>query len=155
MTIRVADVSEAEVLVQLINTAFRIEKFFVDGDRINLAQVLALFPKGEFLLADGDGDGTHAGCAYVEQRGDHAYLGLLSIDPARQRTGLGSRLVAAAEDWARQRGCRFMDLRIVNLREELPLFYRRHGYVEDGTEPWPAEIPSKLPCHFIRMSKPL
>jgi hypothetical protein len=48
-----------------------------------------------------------------------------------------------------------MDLRIANLLEELSPFYRRLGYVETGTEPFPAEIKSKLPCHFVLMSKPL
>lgn len=48
-----------------------------------------------------------------------------------------------------------MDLRIVNLREELPPFYRRLGYVETGTAPFQEEIKSKLPCHFVLMSKPL
>jgi len=145
--------SEAEGIVDLINAAFRIEEFFVDGDRINLDQVHSLFPKGEFLVADGDGG--LAGCVYVEQRGERAYFGLLSIDPARQRSGLGSRLVAAAEQWAREKGCQFMDLRIVNLREELPGFYRRMGYLEDGTDPFPADAPTKLPCHFVNMSKAL
>ena len=153
MRIRVADPSDAEAIVNLINAAFSIEKFFVDGDRITLDQVRSLFPKGEFLVADGDA--APAGCVYVEQRGARAYFGLLSIDPARQRTGLGSRLVAEAESWGRERGCRFMDLRIVNLREELPAFYRRLGYVEDGTEPFPAETPTKMPCHFVNMSKQL
>jgi GNAT superfamily N-acetyltransferase len=153
MRIRVADVTEAEGIVNLINDAFRIEEFFIDGDRINLDQALALFPKGEFLVAEGDD--APAGCVYLEQRGERAYFGLLSIDPARQRSGLGSRLVVAAEQWGRERGCRFMDLRIVNLREELPAFYRRLGYVEDGTEPFPEDAPTKLPCHFVNMSKVL
>jgi GNAT superfamily N-acetyltransferase len=153
MRIRVADVCEAEAIVNLINAAFRIEKFFIEGDRINLDQVHSLFPKGEFLIADGDD--APSGCVYVEQRGERAYFGLLSIDPARQRSGLGSRLVEAAEQWGREKGCRFMDLRIVNLREELPAFYRRMGYVEDGTDPFPADAPTKLPCHFVNMSKAL
>jgi GNAT superfamily N-acetyltransferase len=153
MQIRVAEISEAEGIACLINTAFSIEKFFVDGDRITPDQVRSLFPKGEFLVADGDS--APAACVYVEPRGERAYFGLLSIDPARQRGGLGSRLVAAAEEWAREKGCRFMDLRIVNLREELPAFYRRLGYVEDGTEPFPPETPTKLPCHFVNMSKRL
>ncbi len=153
MTIRAAQVSEAEAIVAVINAAFRIEEFFVEGDRIRLPQVLDLFRKGEFLVADGDG--ALAGCVYLEQRGDRAYLGLLSIDPARQRSGLGSRLVAVGEDWARKRNCGVMDLRIVNLREELPAFYRRLGYVETGTDPFPADTPTKLACHFVNMSKAL
>jgi GNAT superfamily N-acetyltransferase len=153
MEIRVAAVTEAEAIVRLINDAFRIEEFFVYGDRINLEQVLSFFGTGEFLLTGRVG--APDGCVYMEQRGERGYLGLLSIDPSLQRTGLGSRLVAAAEEWARERGCRFVDLRIVNLREELPAFYRRLGYVEDGTEPFPAEAPTKLPCHFVKMSKRL
>lgn len=46
-----------------------------------------------------------------------------------------------------------MDLRVVNLREELPAFYRWLGYVEDGTEEFPPSEVTKLPCHFIRMTK--
>ena len=153
MTIRVAEISEAVGIVTLINAAFRIEKFFVDGDRINLDQVLSMFPKGEFLMVDDDG--APAGCVYVERRDERAYFGLLSIDPTRQRSGLGSRLVAAAEQWGREKGCRFMDLRIVNLREELPAFYQRLGYVEDGADPFPPDTPTKLPCHFVNMSKAL
>jgi GNAT superfamily N-acetyltransferase len=151
--IRVAEISEAEGIVDLINAAFRIEEFFIDGDRIGLDQVHSLFAKGEFLVADGDH--APAGCVYMEKRGERAYFGLLSIDPARQRSGLGSGLVAAAEQWGRERGCRFMDLRIVNLREELPAFYGRLGYAEDGTDPFTPDTPTKLPCHFVNMSKAL
>ena len=61
----------------------------------------------------------------------------------------------AAEDICRGLACRFMDINVVNLREELFGFYRKRGYVETGTRPFPADIETKLPCHFIEMSKPL
>jgi hypothetical protein len=48
-----------------------------------------------------------------------------------------------------------MDLRIVNLREELPAFYRKLGYAETGTEPFPESEATKLRCHLICMSKEL
>jgi hypothetical protein len=47
-----------------------------------------------------------------------------------------------------------MDILIVNLREELPPFYRKRGYVENGTTPFP-DVETKIPCHFINMAKPL
>ena len=46
-------------------------------------------------------------------------------------------------------------LRIANLREELPPFYKSRGYVESGTSPFPEDEPTKLPCHFIAMTKEL
>jgi hypothetical protein len=48
-----------------------------------------------------------------------------------------------------------MDIQIVNVRSELPPFYRKLGYIETGTAPFPAEVVTKLRCHFIVMSKPL
>jgi len=91
----------------------------------------------------------------VEVRGERGYFGLLAVDPALQRSGLGSRLVAAAEEYCRAAGCQFMDLTIVNLRTELPGFYHRLGYVESGTLHFPSEQEANQPCHLVRMSKPL
>jgi hypothetical protein len=61
----------------------------------------------------------------------------------------------AAEAHCAKAGSRFMDLRIVSVRRELPAFYHRHGYVETGTEPFTPGLTPKLPCHFVVMSKPL
>jgi hypothetical protein len=63
--------------------------------------------------------------------------------------------MAAAENRCRENGCRYVDLNIVNLREELPGFYRSLGYSETGTAPFPSDVTTKQPCHFIQMSKPL
>jgi hypothetical protein len=63
--------------------------------------------------------------------------------------------MTAAENYCRERGSRFMDILIVNLRQELPVFYGRRGYVETGTTPFQEDIQTKMPCHFINMSKPL
>jgi GNAT superfamily N-acetyltransferase len=156
MQVRLAAVSEAPALVSLINGAFRVEKFFIDTDRIDLAQVEAFFRAGCFLVVeDGVDDGALAACVYVEQRGPRGYFGLLSVDPARQKGGFGKLLVDAAEQHCRSLGCSAMDLQIVNLRRELPAFYQRLGYAESGTAPFPPDVATKLPCHFVRMSKPL
>jgi predicted N-acetyltransferase YhbS len=152
--IRVAVSSDAAQITAVINAAFRIaEEFFVDGNRIAIEEVRQLFRKGVFLVAGGEG--RLGGCVYVEPRGERAYLGLLSVDPAQQQSGLGSRLMTAGEQFCRERGARFMDIYIVNLRTELPAFYQRRGYFENGTTPFPADVPTKQPCHFINMSKPL
>jgi ribosomal protein S18 acetylase RimI-like enzyme len=150
---RTAQLADSENIARLVNAAFRPERFFIDTDRTNLEKVRALLQKGEFLLAE-EKDAL-AGCIYVELRGEHGYFGLLAVDPARQRSGLGSRLVAAAEEYCRAAGCQFMDLTIVNLRTELPGFYHRLGYVESGTLPFPSDQQANQPCHLVRMSKRL
>ncbi len=152
--IRIADLSDDEQITAVINAAFKIaEGFFVDGNRISREEVQQHLETGVFLVAETENGIT--GCVYLEPRGERAYLGLLSVDPTIQQSGLGSQLMTAGEEYCRERGARFMDIYIVNLREELPAFYRKRGYVENGTTPFPADVPTKQPCHFINMSKPL
>jgi predicted N-acetyltransferase YhbS len=154
MKVRLAAAKDAEAITNLINAAFRkAEAFLIDRDRIDLKSVQSFLQTGKFLLAE---DGASLmGCVYVEQRGERMYLGLLSVDPNRQKSGLGSTLMSAAEEYSAKAGSRFMDLHIINVRQELPRFYHRLGYVETGTAPLTPGLEPKLPCHFVRMSKPL
>jgi predicted N-acetyltransferase YhbS len=152
--IRIATSADAPRITAVINAAFRIaEEFFIDGNRIRQTEVEEMLTKGVFLLAEAD-DKLN-GCVYVELRGERSYFGLLSVDPACQQSGLGSLLMFEAEKYCRERGSQWMDILIVSLREELPPFYEKRGYVESGTTPFPADVPTKIPCHFINMSKPL
>ncbi|HEY0283860.1 MAG TPA: GNAT family N-acetyltransferase [Vicinamibacterales bacterium] len=156
---RLATLNEAGDLARIINDAFIVEAFFKIGDRTSADEIAALMDAGgEFLVLQsgtGTGTGTLAGCVYVKCTGDRAYFGMLSIAPARQRQGLGRGLIDAAEAWGRERGCRYMDIHIVNLREELPAYYRRLGYVETGTLPFSEPDRASRACVFIVMSKPL
>ena len=152
--IRIATSGDAANITAVINAAFRIaEEFFIDGNRITQAEVEESLSKGAFLLAEVNGKLN--GCVYVELRGERSYLGLLSVDPTCQQGGLGSALMSEAEKYCRERGSRGMDILIVSLREDLPSFYQKRGYVESGTSPFPQDVPTKIPCHFINMSKPL
>jgi len=100
-------------------------------------------------------DGALAGCVYTELRGERGYFGLLAVEPPRQGSGIGASLIAAAEERCRSAGCCFMDLTFVNVRQELPGYYQRFGYVENGTLPFPADQIAEIPVHLVRMSKPL
>lgn len=163
--VRLAKPDDAEMITTVINCAFRpAEDFFVEGDRVDLSSVLNFLNSGKFLLAESEG--TLLGCVYVEphhletnrpstQSQERAYLGLLSVDPGHQQSGMGTLLMEAAEDYCRELGIGFMDIKVVSLREGLFGFYRKRGYVETGTSPFPAEVETLLPCHFIDMSKPL
>ena len=153
LSIRPALPDDVLTLVRLINAAFLVEQPFIEGDRIDAEGVQTYMAKGKFLVAE-DCAGL-AGCVYVELRGERGYIGLLGVDPPRQGTGLGRKLMDAAENYFRQAGCRVIDLRIVSGRTPLHAFYRHLGYSETGTTPVPPEVPGKVPFHFINMSKSL
>jgi GNAT superfamily N-acetyltransferase len=158
--LRIATAEDVASLARVINDAFIVEAFFKVGDRTSAGEVATLMNAGgEFLVLDavepGTGTGTPVGCVYLKCTGDRAYFGMLSIDPARQGKGYGRRLIDAVESRARERGCRVMDIHIVNLREELPPFYRRLGYAESGILPFSDPERASRPCHFVVMSKPI
>lgn len=153
MQLRKASRADAPALMALINRAFRVERFYAVNERITVGEVEAHLAKGEFHVLEDEGG--FSGCVYVELRGERSYVGLLSIDPARQKGGLGSRLLAVAEDRARGEGCAWMDMLIVNLRKELPPYYGKRGYAASGAAPFPTTTATTMPCHFIRMSKAL
>jgi len=146
--------ADLEQLLQLINAAFDVERFFKAEDRLSPATLLSYFKKGSFLVLEEQG--KLIATVYVERADDRAYLGLLSVAPTAQKRGLGRRMTAAAEEFAREMGARFMDLTVVNLRTELPPIYEKLGYQVTGTAPFPSEqMPVTQPCHFIRMTKEL
>lgn len=140
-------------LARLINAAFVVEQPFIEGERIDPAGVREYMAKGKFLVAE-DAEGL-AGCVYVELRGERGYLGLLGVAPARQGMGLGRKLMDAAENYFRAAGCRGIDLRIISPRTPLPGFYEHMEYRQTGTAPFAADVPVKVACHYILMSKEL
>jgi GNAT superfamily N-acetyltransferase len=154
MNTRLAIPADAEALAALISLAYRVEDFFKIGDRTDAAEVREKMKSGVFILLE-DADRAIAGSVYVAAHGGIGYFGMLSIDPPRQGRGLGARLIAEAEDYCRRARCTEMELEVVNLRIELPPFYRRFGYVERGTRPFTDTERASQPCHFIVMSKPL
>lgn len=151
MHVRLAQETDVEPLARLINSAFQVEQPFIGGDRTNPEGVRAYMEKGKFLLAE-DSAGL-AGCVYVELRGNRGYLGLLGVDPQRQGSGLGGKLMDAGEKYFREKGCVAVDLRVISPRTPLLAFYRHLGYTETGTAPFAPEVQTKAPCHYIYMSK--
>lgn len=154
MNIRTATEADFDTILKLINDAFQVERFFKNRDRVDDADLKHYFETGTFLVSEED---RITGCVYVSRKDDRAYFGLLSVDPAQQKKGIGRRLIAAAEEFARETGARFMDLKLINLRTELPGIYARLGYRISGTQSYPEERKHLLsqPVHFLCMSKEL
>jgi N-acetylglutamate synthase-like GNAT family acetyltransferase len=155
MEIRFAEESDFDTIMDMVNRAFRVESYFISGERLNRERLRWYYENGRFLVAEENG--VLAGCVYVELHSDHGYLGLLSVEPSHQKAGLGRRLNAAAEEFAREMGSHRMELTVVNLRTELPPIYEKLGYTVVGTEPIRKEMEARVtqPCHFIRMAKAL
>ena len=151
--VREATASDLPEIVSLINRAFEVERFFKAGDRTDAETVRQNMRDGKFLvLREGE---LMIACVWMKITGDRAYLGTLSVDPSRQKSGIGARMMREAESYARANGCRALDIRIVNLRTELPAIYRKFGFVETGTEVLQDTEKFTQPVHFVRMSKEL
>jgi GNAT superfamily N-acetyltransferase len=156
--IRSAVAADVPELVRLINRAYAVEKFFADGDRTSDGQIRDRLtrPASGFLVIDhASVRGRLTACVWVELRGDRGYFGMLAVDPEEQGKGFGRLLVTAAEAHCRGAGCRFLDISVVNLRTELPAFYRQFGFAPYATAPFHDPKTLTRPAHLVLMTKPL
>ena len=74
--------------------------------------------------------GWAAVCAdepFVEGFGAH--LEGLVVEESMRSLGIGARLIAAVEGWARERGCAEIRVQSNVVRERAHAFYQGHGYV--------------------------
>jgi len=152
--VRLGELSDTEALVPLINLAFLPERVAIEGDRVDAEGLQTYFAKGKFLLLEGS-EGL-AGCVYAELRaGKRGYIGLLAVQPELQGRGLGRLLMSCAEEYLASTGCEWADLRTISARNDLVPLYQHLGYEQTGTAEMPGNVPLKMPCHFIMMSKRL
>ena len=135
-------------IIALTNRAFRgtgadaswnVEDV-IDGDRINeslLREDLAKAPDGHLLIWRENGE--QLGHVRLDPLANGTwYLGMLTVRPDRQDLGLGRRLLAASEDFARARGGTRIRMTVVNTRDTLVAWYERRGYALTGeTLPFP------------------
>ncbi|MBV9607002.1 MAG: N-acetyltransferase [Solirubrobacterales bacterium] len=91
-------------------------------------------PRGTVLMADCDGSAAGFIAAhvipYVERPGAFARVVALAVDRARQRSGVGRRLLAAVEAWASERGCRELEITSSRHRADAHAFYEALGFVD-------------------------
>ncbi|MDQ1155452.1 GNAT family N-acetyltransferase [Brevundimonas sp. SORGH_AS_0993] len=126
-------------------------------DRTSAEELASLIadPARVILLAH-DGK-VLVGCVQVARAGDDlAYLGMLTVEPTLQASGLGRRLLAAAEAQAAARfGAGRIEMTVIHRRTELVAWYRRRGYAPTGeTRPFPVD-PSRPELAFAVLEKVL
>jgi ribosomal protein S18 acetylase RimI-like enzyme len=152
---RVATATDRPHLIPLINSAFSVETF-LQGPRTDEQRLAAAMEQGTILVGE-DRRGRLLASIYTELRGTHGYAGMLAVDPEHQKSGLGRRMMEAAEDHFRTHGCDMIEITVLSLRPELLPIYRRFGFVETGTEKfhYPHPLAPGLACHCIVMEKRL
>ena len=161
-------------VVDLMNMAFRglgpnagwnSEGEFIDGDRTNLAALkkdIEENPDAFLLVVRENDQAPLQGCVWLKPvSAETWYLGLLSVNPHLQNSGLGRRILAAAEKWAADRGATLMEMKVVNIRDTLIAWYERRGYRLTGeVHPFPYGdtrfgIPRRNDLAFVVLQKSL
>jgi GNAT superfamily N-acetyltransferase len=139
------------------------EADLLDGQRTDVEMLSEMISDpGKVILLAFDAD-TLVGCVLVERQDEQrAYLGLLSVEPARQAAGIGRLLVEAAEKEAVSRfGAQWMEMTVIRQRVDLIPWYERRGYVLTGeTAPFPLDderfgIPKRRDLEFVVLAKKL
>ena len=149
--LREATLGDIDALVPLINRAYRPiqgqegwthETLWVSGERIQpQALVATLSNPYRHLLVLTDGIVPIGSVLLTSKEDGTAYVGLLTIDPVHQVKGLGKKLLADAEQYAKNKLHAYrIIMSVVDARTELIAFYERRGYVQtDHSLPYPNE----------------
>ncbi|MGA8731494.1 MAG: GNAT family N-acetyltransferase [Terracidiphilus sp.] len=173
MVLKPAVEADYAAIIDLVNLAFRgtgpsaswnIEAGIIEGQRLTdslLREDLAAKPDAHLLIhRDFAADGLLLGTVWLDPGEDGVwYLGLLTIRPDLQNQHLGRTLLAAAEDFAKQRGALSIRMTVVNVREALIAWYQRRGYALTGeTKPFPYGdnrfgTPLRDDLHFVVLEK--
>ncbi len=98
-----------------------------------LGRLAALHPTDAAVLVATDGDNVPIGWCHVEMRRTlvepvSALIAGLVIGEGHRSEGIGAVLLAAAEAWARARGCQRLVVATRVTRERAHRFYAREGY---------------------------
>lgn len=131
LAIRMADATDAPVLLKLIHAAFEEMRGRLDppsgAHEESVASLQSLFARGE-RAALAMVEGVVAGCVFFTQSGVEMYAHRLAVLPVFRRTGVGRALMAYIEEQATALGCAYVR---VGVRLALPdnlAFFTQLGY---------------------------
>lgn len=161
---KLTDVSE---LNTLINSAYRgetskkgwtTEANLLEGLRTTEEELTELIANPINTIVKFTDRETIIGCVLLVQKENQLYLGMLTVSPELQNSGVGKKLLQQAEMHARKIGLPKIVMTVISVREELIAWYKRNGYSDTGArEPFPASdvhIPIvDKPLEFIVLEK--
>lgn len=166
-----ADETDCEALSQLINSAYRgetselgwtTESSLLGGQRTDFEALRDIIRSKDNVILVRKQTGMPIGCVHLEKRIEVCYLGMLTVRPDLQSSGIGKMLLRDAESWAREKWhCGLIEMTVIAQRTELIAWYERRGFkVTDRKEPFPYEderfgLPKRSDLYFIVLEKVL
>jgi N-acetylglutamate synthase-like GNAT family acetyltransferase len=164
--IRPARPDDLEALLELVHAAYRgdasragwtTEADLIDGSRTDAEE---LREQLDDMLVAVDGDRL-MGCCALTVRDGLGTFGTFAVRPTLQGGGIGSALLAAAEERAASLRLRAVEMTVLSARAELIAYYGRRGYAATGeTRPFPYGVerngrPRRDDLEFAVLEKPL
>ena len=139
---RKAIVTDADVIAQLVNSAYRgessragwtTEADLLDGLRVSASELRRLMESANVIIVLCFDNADLIGSICIENEQDAAQVGMFVVKPTLQGRGVGKQLLATAENlayeiWAPQK----FQMHVITLRHELIAFYVRRGYLRTG-----------------------
>ena len=161
MSISIASKEDVQVLAALINSAYRGEAskkgWTTEADllkselRTDISTLAGLIDNPQsVILKYTTAENVIAGSVYLEIQAKGLYLGMLTVSPLLQAAGIGRQLLVAAEEYAKEKECPCIFMRVISVRHELIAWYERHGYKNSGeTKPFPDDDRFGIPTQFL------
>jgi GNAT superfamily N-acetyltransferase len=136
---------DLDALVALQHAAYAPNRALLGVEPIPLqADYAAVLRDWEVWLVDGP-DGL-AGALIVEPRADDLLIWSVAADPSAQRGGTGARMLAAAEERARQLGRKTIRLYTGQALTHNVAWYSRKGYRVEAVE----QMPDRAIVHMVK-----
>jgi len=160
-SVSIATKADIPELVILINSAYRgesskkgwtTEADLLDGQRTDDDSLRMLLTKpGSILLKYVNEANKISACVNLQQQGKKIYLGMLTVAPSLQGSGIGKQLLSASEQYSRENKFEAIRMTVISIRLELIAWYERHGYNRTGeTQPFPTDDPKfGIPKQFL------
>jgi ribosomal protein S18 acetylase RimI-like enzyme len=150
ITYRLATPADAEAIVAVINPAFRndnTDQVYLtdkhdDIDVINADGIVKQLTRPDcvsILAIINNEIAAHANVRKMDEKA--SWLAFIAVSVKQQTAGLGSKMLARAEEYVMQHyGSTRMEFDVVNTRKDLIAWYKKRGYKENGkTKPFPYE----------------
>ena len=142
-----ATAEDVSALNQLINSAYRgesskkgwtTEANLLEGKRTTEAELIEIIQDKKNTILKYSENNQILGCVLLKKKEDELYLGMLTVSPELQNSGIGKKLMQEAEIQALDLGLSKIVMTVISVREELISWYKRNGYVDTGArEPFP------------------